>query len=110
MSFVEMTKLQQKLESVEFDSPTFERVLEEYRGVVNEYQPDVIGLTCMSGDYLIAQHLAKKTKEMAPDCCIVMGGSHASALPSESLSGSIDFILAGQAEKTFVEFDSWKTA
>jgi radical SAM superfamily enzyme YgiQ (UPF0313 family) len=98
-----MTELQQQLESLDFASPVFTRVLEEVRGVVHDCQPDILGITCMSGDYLIAKHLAEKIKEIAPGCVIVMGGSHVSALPLESLTESIDFILVGQAENTFVD-------
>lgn len=103
MSFNEATKLQQKLEGLDFDSPIFGRILDEIKGVFRDFQPDMLGITCMSGDYLIAKHLTEKIKEFAPDIPIVMGGSHVSALPEASLSDSIDFILVGQAENTFVE-------
>lgn len=103
MSFIEATELQQKLEGMEFDSPSFNRILQEIIGVMNEFQPDILGITCMSGDYLIAKHVAAKIKETIKDCVIVMGGSHVSAVPEASLDDSIDYILAGQAEDTFVE-------
>ena len=103
MSFVEKTELQTKLENLDFDSPIFSGILEEMRGVVHDYQPDVLGITCMSGDYLIATHMTEKFREIAPNCPIVMGGSHVSAIPKESLVDSVDYILVGQAENTFVE-------
>jgi radical SAM superfamily enzyme YgiQ (UPF0313 family) len=103
ISYNKKIELQTKLESLEFDSPDFRRVLEEVESVVRDSRPDVLGITCMSGDYAIARHLTERIKEFAPDCWIIMGGSHASALPKESLADSIDFILAGQAENTLVE-------
>ena len=103
ISYNKKIELQTKLETLEFDSPDFRRIVEEVEGVVRDCQPDVLGVTCMSGDYLIARYLTERIKEIAPDCWIIMGGSHVSALPKESLVDSIDFILAGQAENTLVE-------
>jgi len=103
MSFVQATDLQKKLEALDFDSPTFKRVLDEFSGVLLHYKPDIVGITCMSGDFLIARHLARKIKEISPECVTVMGGSHVSALPRESLTDGIDFILVGPADNTFVQ-------
>ena len=103
MSFVQATELQAKLEAQEFDSPNFDRILEEIRGIFHDYQPDMLGITCTSGDYPIARYIAEKVKEFAPDCTTVMGGSHVSALPEASLADSIDFILAGQADNSIVD-------
>jgi len=103
ISFNKKIELQARLERLESDSPDFRRVVEEVEDVIRDYRPDVLGVTCMSGDYLIAKYLTERIKEIAPDCWIIMGGSHASALPKESLAGSIDFILAGHAENTLVE-------
>jgi len=103
LSYNKKMELQTKLEELEFDSPVFRRVVEEIEGVVLDRRPDVLGVTCMTGDYLIGRYITERIKKIAPDCWIIMGGSHVSALPKESLADSIDFILAGQAENTIVE-------
>jgi radical SAM superfamily enzyme YgiQ (UPF0313 family) len=103
LSYNKKLDLQTKLEKLEFDSPDCRRVVEEIEGVIRDYRPDVLGVTCMSGDYLIAKYLTERIKEIAPDCWIIMGGSHPSALPKESLVDSVDFILAGQADNSLVE-------
>jgi len=104
MSFVEKTELQAQSENMDFDSSIFGEVLEEMRRVVLEYQPEALGITCMSGDYLIATYLTEKFWEISPNCSIVMGGSHVSSIPKESLVDSVDLILVGQPENTFIEF------
>jgi len=103
LSYNKKIEMQSELERLDFDAPDARRVVEEVEGAVLDYRPDVLGITCMSGDYLIARYLTQRIKKIAPDCSVIMGGSHASALPKESLVDSIDFILAGQAENTLVE-------
>ncbi|HET9917691.1 MAG TPA: radical SAM protein, partial [Candidatus Binatia bacterium] len=68
-------------------------------------KPDVVGISSLFTPYFReALEVAARAKKAA-NAIVVMGGSHASAVP-ESLLGSadVDYVIRGEGEKPFVEF------
>lgn len=67
-----------------------------------DYQPEIIGITCVTAAINRCASLALKWKEEL-DCKIIIGGPHVSVLPVESLTkyDEFDFAVFDEAEKIF---------
>ncbi len=65
---------------------------------------DIIGLTANSAFALRVKETAKSIKEKDREVMVVVGGSHATTIPSDLLkTGNFDFSIIGEAEQTFLE-------
>lgn len=73
---------------------------------VVEFQPRMIGVTCVTAAVGSACRNMARVKSRLPDAVIVVGGPHMSAVPVETLEKNsvIDFGVTGEAEKTIVNF------
>ena len=67
--------------------------------------PKVIGLAANTPSIKTAHELAKIIKENLPEAITVIGGPHASALPTETMEEFpfFDVLVYGEAEDTFVD-------
>ncbi|MFH0820056.1 MAG: radical SAM protein [bacterium] len=67
--------------------------------------PDLIGITVLTPAYEIAKNLIIKIKEELPNCKIIIGGAHATALAKESLLDikELDYVCVGEGENTIVD-------
>ncbi len=81
------------------DQPTLERELSALQ------RPDVVGLTSMFTMHAKGVHdAAAAVKATWPDVPVVVGGSHASALPDWVLADeNIDLVAVGEGELTLME-------
>jgi len=82
--------------------------LEEYVfNLLNEYSPDIVGLSCMSFQYHSAVKLAKLIKSYNRDILVALGGYHPTLMFDEISqspeSEFFDFIVRGEGEATFNE-------
>ena len=68
-------------------------------------KPDVVGISSLFTPYFReALEVAARVKKRA-NAIVVMGGSHASAVPESLLaSPHVDYVIRGEGEKPFVEF------
>ena len=72
---------------------------------IAELKPDVVGISSLFTPYFrevlaIAARVKKRLNAM-----VVVGGSHASAVPESLLSSPhVDYVIRGEGEKAFVEF------
>jgi radical SAM superfamily enzyme YgiQ (UPF0313 family) len=73
--------------------------------LVQEFQPDLVGLSAMSFQYRTASHLARLIKSIKPQCKIALGGYHATLLHRELGESPdapfIDFIIRAEGEPIF---------
>lgn len=71
--------------------------------MVEEKNPDVVGLTAMTPDIYNAYALARGTKGIDKKIITVIGGCHATAMPELTLreEASFDYLVAGEGERTF---------
>lgn len=74
--------------------------------LLDQMNPDLYVVTCMTPQYPEMQRAVKKFKERNHLCTVIVGGSHPTALPMETLDENpgIDFICKGEGERTFEEF------
>lgn len=69
------------------------------------FKPDVLGISAFTYEIKEAGLLAKEVKKEIPECIIIIGGSHISALPQETLKEFPDFDVGciGESERTMME-------
>lgn len=81
---------------------TIDQIVEE----VNQFQPQVVGLTAMTVMISASAQIAKSIKEKHPEITTVIGGVHFTAEPNETLNRypQFDFGVVGEGEVVFTEF------
>lgn len=66
-------------------------------------KPYVFGITLLTAQVARGFKLAEMLKAKYPDCTVIAGGYHATALPEESVSlNTIDFVVRGEGERTLL--------
>lgn len=63
---------------------------------LDEFRPDVIGVTAFSMHVRAALAVCRRAKELHPECLTVAGGHHASFLPEDFFEDQIDFVVCGE--------------
>jgi len=73
--------------------------------IIRQEKPDIVGITAMTPTINSAVRVAKKVKESNSDITVVLGGTHATILPEETLKNApeIDMIVRGEGEQTILE-------
>lgn len=79
------------------------RVWKEARGVIKEFNPDLVGITTMTTKVASAFKLASLCKDLDQDVIVVIGGPHATVKADETLRihPDIDFVVRGEGEISF---------
>lgn len=72
---------------------------------IDEFNPDVVGISAVTLSVVHAEALALAIKQKYPDIVTVLGGSHLTAIPFDTMKAfpSIDIGIIGEGEQTFVE-------
>ncbi len=71
----------------------------EYRRVLRDVEPDVVGITVLSPSYPSGLRAARIAKQELPGCKVVMGGPHANALPEQVIRDeNVDAVVVGEGE------------
>ncbi len=75
---------------------------EEIKNIIAEYSPNVLGITCLySSQFPFVRKICQISKEINQDTLTIVGGTHPTFLPEESLvEESMDFIVLGEGEDT----------
>ncbi|MBE0415363.1 MAG: radical SAM protein [Dehalococcoidia bacterium] len=75
------------------------------RQKLEEYQPQLVGLTCVTLNYPTAARMLKVCKDFDPRIVTVLGGPHASFALEETLLHAlwVDVLVIGEGERTLVE-------
>jgi len=83
----------------------FGKSFDEIEAELAELKPDVVGISSLFTPYYReALEVATRVKKRL-NATVVMGGSHASAVPESLLaSPHVDFVIRGEGERAFVEF------
>jgi radical SAM superfamily enzyme YgiQ (UPF0313 family) len=75
---------------------------DQFREVLVERNPDVIGVTMMSVDYNPARQAIAIAREVKPDVVAVIGGPHVTIALEDSLRiPHVDYLVTGEGEVTF---------
>ena len=84
------------IDTERIDDEGFERLL-------NEFNPDAIGISCVTPTFKNALKWAEASKRLK-GVPVILGGIHATIAPEESIRhDSIDVVVVGEGEETVVE-------
>jgi anaerobic magnesium-protoporphyrin IX monomethyl ester cyclase len=76
----------------------------QFREIINQKKPDVVGVTMMSVDYNPAMESIKIIKKVSPKTIVVIGGAHPTLMLEEvEKEKEIDYIITGEGEISFTE-------
>lgn len=79
-------------------------VWQEIKKIVQEFDPDVCGISCKTVTYNIALIIADIVKKLYPQIPIIFGGPHTSVQPEQVIKEpNIDFAVIGEGEKIIVD-------
>jgi radical SAM superfamily enzyme YgiQ (UPF0313 family) len=68
-----------------------------------DFEPDLVGVTCLTTEVYNALDLLRKVKAARPDAFTIVGGLHASLMPADFQFPYVDAIVIGEGEQTFRE-------
>lgn len=76
-----------------------------FRALLKEMRPRVMGITADTSFVNLAHQTCRAAKEIHPDLLTVIGGSHVTALPAQTLEEfpAFDVAVQGEGEQTFLE-------
>ena len=79
---------------------------DELKKRIKEFSPDLVGVSCLfSTQSDNAHNVCKIVKEIDKSITTVMGGSHPSVMPDETLRDeNVDFVVIGEGEYTMRDF------
>jgi anaerobic magnesium-protoporphyrin IX monomethyl ester cyclase len=83
-----------------FDPEPYQMAINDLWNLIKIFQPDIIGITSVTSNFMLAQQLVKNAKEII-GCYVIMGGPHVNALPHSSLikcSPYLDAVILGEGE------------
>ena len=73
--------------------------LNDIEKIIREELPDYLGIGMTTPQFTVGLKICEKTKNIKPDCVIVVGGPHPSALPQEMVSDrNVDIAVIGEGE------------
>jgi radical SAM superfamily enzyme YgiQ (UPF0313 family) len=75
---------------------------DELETTVQEFQPDIVGVTGYSMHVLRNLATCARVKELLPTCRTVVGGHHATLLPEDFFESQIDYVIQGEGTGPFV--------
>ncbi len=75
--------------------------------MLNEFQPDIVGISCLTYEHRAMLDIAALVKARCPELLLVVGGAHATVYYNELINLSdIDAVVIGEGEGSFLELCS----
>jgi radical SAM superfamily enzyme YgiQ (UPF0313 family) len=71
---------------------------------VQNFKPDIIGITATTPFYHIALQLARTVRESLPDATMVLGGHHITVVKENAFDTVFDFAFIGEADLSWPQF------
>lgn len=79
------------------------RIDDNLNKTLDSFRPDVVAITGLTPEVYIVRKILSKIKEYDQNILTVVGGHHATMVPDDFRSDSIDAIVIGEGEVTFRE-------
>jgi anaerobic magnesium-protoporphyrin IX monomethyl ester cyclase len=78
---------------------------DKLRSELAQFNPDIVGATCVTLNYPIASRIMRVCKNFNPNIVTLLGGPHATFALNETLLRAhwIDLIVTGEGERTLVD-------
>lgn len=78
-------------------------MLEDFSGVLNDYQPDLIGISAVEGIFERGLKLSRQAKKISP-APVIFGGVFPTMAPEAAIAeDSVDMICIGEGEEALLE-------
>ncbi len=79
-------------------------IWKEVRKLIEEYNPDVVGISIKSATFISSMNVAKIVKNVDPNIKVIVGGPHPTLAKKEIFANSfVDFVVVGEGEVTIAE-------
>ncbi|MCL4479086.1 MAG: B12-binding domain-containing radical SAM protein [Deltaproteobacteria bacterium] len=86
-----------------FDIRFYQEPLQEIQRVINEFEPDIVGISALTLEAPAMYQIAHFVKSIT-DIPVIAGGPHVSSAPEEVLKNKdIDIVIIGEGEISFKE-------
>lgn len=86
----------------EYDlNPSTPPLRELVRGLIEQYKPEVVGVTVITSEFNDAITICEVAKEVNPAILTVAGGLHATLLPYDFTGTDVDIVIPGQCPHLF---------
>ena len=79
------------------------RLDDDLDGVLEEFEPQIVGITALTVHLTLALDLARQVKMWDPEAVVVVGGHHATVAPNDLVSTFVDYVVSGEGVFTFKE-------
>jgi len=79
------------------------RLEDAFAEALEDFQPDLVAVTCLTTEVYNAQDLLARAKKALPGVFTITGGHHASLMPEDFRKPYADAIVIGEGEETFRE-------
>lgn len=105
LAYLAAVAVEQGWETKILDGLTESLTMQDVAGIVEGFQPDVVGLTATTPAIYDAYAVARIVKEHAPGALVLLGGPHATFMSHEVLEECpyIDVVVKGEGEETLRE-------
>lgn len=92
-------------EVVHADLPFEGNVSQRVVDYLEDYRPDIVGVTCVAQSYFHALQIARTVKSFDKRIPVVLGGPHVSFIPAECLTRhrDVDYVLMFDAEHSMAD-------
>ena len=77
------------------------RMDDDLVGAMQEFRPDMVGVTALTTEVSAAQEVLKQVKDFSSDIFTLVGGHHASLMPGDFQLPQVDAIALGEGEVVF---------
>ncbi len=83
---------------------------EKIKNKIEEYQPDIVGVTSVTLNYPTASEILKYVRSLDKNIITIIGGPHVTFAPVETLTEApwIDIVVRGEGEMTMLDIVSGK--
>lgn len=79
-------------------------IWKEIKSTIIEFNPAVIGIHCLTQNFVSASTIAKLAKEINSEIIVMVGGPHPTVIGASILDNpNIDIVVKGEGERTVVE-------
>jgi len=68
----------------------------DIEGHLNEFQPDVVGVTAFTSHLNIVKDIASRVRRLYPEVVLIAGGHHATVCPEDFNDSSFDLVVIGE--------------
>lgn len=76
----------------------------DWEKLLDEFQPEVLGVYTMTWTFRQANELVRRTKNRLPEITVIAGGPNVASFPRQTLTyGQFDYGVIGEGEETVIE-------